>query len=159
MLSNYFTAGEPGRILVAVKDDRTCLQLQEYPLDLFIAIFFCWLNRYLELGETTMLIKLWEKYKVSPAVRNKQAFAQIPQGDKWKGQYGKGRGRGKDRGAPKTKADKGTKGVKGRGRGRGRGKDAKTPPTTPGGLTIMDINPVTLSADSVSYVWCLIVLN
>eukprot|EP00026_Physarum_polycephalum_P002194 Phypoly_transcript_02199.p1 GENE.Phypoly_transcript_02199~~Phypoly_transcript_02199.p1 ORF type:complete len:903 (+),score=131.34 Phypoly_transcript_02199:173-2881(+) len=148
------STGDAGRVLIAVRDERTCTQLQEY----------------LELGESTMLLKQWEKYKASPVQRT-QAYGQnnnLPEDlqNRWKGgpykkQWGSGRGkktetnfpiprpkpgRGRGKGG-KGAAKGGSKGEKGGGKGeKGKGKGK----AGPGSVTVMDINPINLDSDYVT---------
>lgn len=113
-----------------------------------------------------MLLKQWEHYKASPAQKNKRAYnQQLPEElksqDKWKGgPYNRtwGRGRGKKNeiktpNLPKPKFGKKKAATPAGGKGKGRGK---TPQSNakgkPGSATIIDINPINLDADYVTYV-------
>ena len=113
-----------------------------------------------------MLLKQWEKYKASPTQRVSYGPTNLPEEfqDKWKGgpykkQWGRGRGGKKNDqkfpSIPKPKMGAG----RGRGRGQTKGKGKSKPKgfgvkgnAAAGSVTIMDINPINLDADYVTYV-------
>lgn len=116
---------------------------------------------YLELGETTMLLKLWENYKASPAQRNRRSFSQPgpdEQGkDSWKGPYNRnwGRGRGKKNDPKTPNLPKFKWGGRGKRAAAGKGKGKKVAPAkgkgkSAGAATIIDINPINFDADYVA---------
>ncbi len=113
-----------------------------------------------------MMMKLWEGYKSSPAQKHKKNFYdKSKHGQQQRGAAyarGRGKGRGKNRSLKNNKC-KGARGkgrggasVKGGGKGKGKGKgpasgQGNTSPIL-GTLTILDINPINLDSDYVTYV-------